>query len=287
MPDFTLKTYTILIEALLKNGFHFLRYNDFQSNHKGQKIIILRHDVDLRSENSLQFAKLQYKKGIAGTYYFRVVPQSFDEKIMKEIYALGHEVGYHYEDVSLIAKKNKCKRFNWQGSTISEVELVKLAIENFKKNLEIMRQIVPVDTICMHGSPMSRWDSRVLWKYYNYRDFGIIGEPYFDINFNEVFYLTDTGRRWDGGSVSVRDKTFPERSIVSKEMDEEKNPVRVLKLHSSFDIIRAAEKGDLPDKLMMTFHPQRWSNSAGPWIQELVWQNVKNSVKYFLVKQTS
>lgn len=53
---------------------------------------------------------------------------------------------------------------------------------------------------------MSRWDSRLLWKYYDYHDFGIIGEPYFDVDFNEVFYLTDTGRRRDGDSVNIRDK---------------------------------------------------------------------------------
>ena len=58
----------------------------------------------------------------------------------------------------------------------------------------------------MHDSPLSKYDNRLLWKYYNYRDYGIIGEPYFDIDFNDVFYLTDTGRRWDGEKVSVRDK---------------------------------------------------------------------------------
>jgi len=58
----------------------------------------------------------------------------------------------------------------------------------------------------MHGSPLSKWDNRDLWKRYNYRDFGIIGEPYFDVNFDKVLYLTDTGRRWDGEGVSVRDK---------------------------------------------------------------------------------
>ena len=63
-----------------------------------------------------------------------------------------------------------------------------------------------VKTICMHGSPLSKWDNRDLWKKYDYRDFGIIAEPYFDVDFDEVFYLTDTGRRWDGDKVSVRDK---------------------------------------------------------------------------------
>ena len=26
-------------------------------------------------------------------------------------------------------------------------------------------------------------------KDYNYKDFGIIGEPYFDVNFSDLFYL--------------------------------------------------------------------------------------------------
>ena len=39
-----------------------------------------------------------------------------------------------------------------------------------------------------------------LWEKYDYRDFGIIGEPYFDINFEEVLYLTDTGQKMGWGS---------------------------------------------------------------------------------------
>ena len=58
----------------------------------------------------------------------------------------------------------------------------------------------------MHGSPLSKWDNRDLWKRYDYRDFGIIAEPYFDVDFNEVLYLTDTGRRWNNSKASVRDK---------------------------------------------------------------------------------
>jgi hypothetical protein len=50
------------------------------------------------------------------------------------------------------------------------------------------------------------------------------------------------------------------------------------------DIIRAAEAGKLPDKIMMTFHLHRWTDSPLPWIRELVWQNVKNVGKYLLVR---
>jgi hypothetical protein len=48
-------------------------------------------------------------------------------------------------------------------------------------------------------------DSKV-WEKYDYRDYGIIADPSFDIDYNEVFYITDTGRAWNNTSVSIRDK---------------------------------------------------------------------------------
>ncbi|HBQ81446.1 MAG TPA: hypothetical protein DD745_00995 [Bacteroidales bacterium] len=52
-----------------------------------------------------------------------------------------------------------------------------------------------------------------MWKYYDYRDFGITGEPYFDVDFDKVFYLTDTGRRWDGDSFNIRDKSINRKDL--------------------------------------------------------------------------
>jgi hypothetical protein len=85
-------------------------------------------------------------------------------------------------------------------------ELFELALDDFRLNLEKLRKLYPVKTICMHGSPLSKWDNRDLWKRYDYRDYGIIAEPYFDLDFDEVFYLTDTGRSWNNSKASVRDK---------------------------------------------------------------------------------
>jgi hypothetical protein len=83
----------------------------------------------------------------------------------------------------------------------------------------------------MHGSPRSKWDSRRIWDKYDYRKLGVIGEPYFDIDFNEVFYLTDTGRRWDGWKVSLRDK-IPQQEQWKKQG---------LVFHSTSEIIQAAK----------------------------------------------
>ena len=118
----------------------------------------------------------------------------------------------------------------------------------------------------MHGSPRSKWDSRDIWQKYDYKKLGIIAEPYFDINFDEVFYLTDTGRRWDGWKVSIRDKVPQQEQWIQQG----------LVFHSTNDIIKAIEENRFPDKVMMTFHPQRWTDKALPWVKELVWQGVKN-----------
>lgn len=254
----------MLINALISHGATFYGIADFIKS-PGKKGIIIRHDVDKLPANSLIFARIQADKGISGTYYFRIVNESFDKKIIKEIYSLGHEIGYHYEDMGIAARQNK--------GVVTEEEIAKIAIKKFKENLEKLRQLVPIKTICMHGSPMSNWDSRSLWKHYDYHDYGINGEPYFDINFNDVFYLTDTGRRWDGNSFNIRDKSISSKAQVSS----------FSSFHSTLDIITATEMGMLPNKVMMTFHPQRWTNRPLPWIKELVWQNAKNVGKYCLI----
>jgi hypothetical protein len=290
--DFTLKSYNSLLRTLTSQGFSFISFEQFLSN-PAKKVVVLRHDVDLLPENSLRFAKIESDYGFNGTYYFRIVDESFNEKIIKEIYSLGHEIGYHYEEV------NQASGFRRQASGIgrrtndtrcTEEEIVKIAIESFKKNLAKLRELVPVKTICMHGSPMSKWDSRLLWKYYDYHDYGIVGEPYFDIDFDEILYLTDTGRRWDGNSFNIRDRAS---GVGRRESGEESpaprtpHPAPFPKFHSSFDIIRAAEEGKLPEKIMMTFHPQRWTDQPVPWVKELVWQNTKNVGKFLLKKVRS
>lgn len=329
MADFTVRTFKLLLTTLKTQGFSFVSLNDFLSGSRG-KTIFLRHDVDLSPINSLEFAEIETEFGIKGTYYFRTIPGSWDEEVIRKIAGMGHEIGYHYEDVSLTAERlsahgaghraqgrghrgKDSKKYVVCSKDYEEFEkqLVNITIESFSKNLEKLRKLVPIKTICMHGRPLSKWDSRLLWKYYDYQDYGISGEPYFDINFNEVLYLTDTGRRWDGDAVSVRDKALGVGRWASEEnhyKDWKVKPINFrpdvdkisispspplplfpssYMFHSTSDIIKAAGEKQLPDRIMMTFHPQRWTDKLGPWIKELIWQNVKNIGKYFLVKMRS
>ncbi len=257
--DFTIETYLKLLQALISQGYNFQTFSNYIDKPK-EKVIILRHDVDLLPNHSKRFSILQALKNIKGSYYFRGVPESWDESIIKEIAEMGHEVGYHYETMDTA-----------NGD-------VDVAWDQFRYHLDALRKLVDVSTICMHGSPRSKFDNKDIWKKYDYRSLGITGEPYYDVNFDDVFYLTDTGRRWDGWKTSVRDKVPQQEEWVKQG----------LSFHSTNDIINVLKRGrtlsgvEVPDKIMFTMHPQRWHNAAFPWAKELIMQNVKNVVKSVL-----
>jgi hypothetical protein len=99
--DFTPATYTRLIETLQASGYSFQTITDF-CHAPNQKSLLLRHNVDLLPQNALAMAKLEHGMGVVATYYFRAVPESWDEGVIREIAGLGHEVGYHYENLSSV-----------------------------------------------------------------------------------------------------------------------------------------------------------------------------------------
>ena len=266
MRDFTLTQYRNLISAFLRAGYTVMPFADWCDCREEGRVLILRHDVDLRPANSLRVAQLEHELGVRSSFYFRAVPESFSPAVIRAIAELGHEIGYHYEDLSLL-RGNRDE-----------------AIIHFQDCLVSLRRFYPVRTICMHGAPATAYDGRDLWRKtpdgghaYNYHDYGIVGEPYFYIDFSRFFYLTDTGRRWDGWKVSVRDKV-PEQELWLK---------RGWVFRSTDDIISALDNrtsafaGQQP--LMLTTHPQRWTDSTLAWTAELLAQSLKNMVKRPLV----
>lgn len=272
--DFSLTTFANLIEKPQANGFSFLTFADFiEKNIKDDptcKCILLRHDVDLKPQNSLATAIIENKLGIMGSYYFRMVPESFNVEIIKQIADLGHEVGYHYETMDTVNEKFRNNNLKFKN----DEERIDEAYKLFCENLEAFRKISPIKTICMHGSPKSAFDNRDIWKKYDYKQLGIIGEPYFDVDFDKFFYLTDTGRCWNGYKYSVRDKMAQQEHWIKQG----------LVFKTTNDIIKAIKADRLPLQTMITVHPQRWTNNYFEWSKELVAQRVKNIVKWGLIR---
>lgn len=243
--DHTIKAYKSLLQAFVGAGYQFQKFEDYLVSPMAGKVVIMRHDVDEKAENALKMAKVEHDMGVVSTYFFRIVKQSDKPDVIRKIVSMGHAVGYHYEDLSL-----------------AEGDFEK-ARESFEKNLSYFRQYYPVKVVCMHGSSSSKYDNRLLWEKYDLSDYGLIGEPYLSLNFDEIFYMTDTGYAWDGGKYAIRD-------VVENKHG--------LNFHSTEQVIECIESGKFPEKSMILAHTL-WSDNLVQWTALHVREFLRNNVK--------
>lgn len=247
MLDFTLNKYRQLCLSVLQSSYRVCGLNDYWQGEKskgGELIAVFRHDVDRFPESALEMAYLEQQLGIQSTYYFRFTKHTFKPGIIERISSLGHEIGYHYETLS------KCK-----GDNDAAFKLFQLELKEFRK-------LVPIKTICMHGSPLSKWDNRDLWKHYDFKSVGIVGEPYLsDIN-EQLVYLSDTGRSWDGQRFNIRDK-MKQNSIEG--------------LSGTTSLIDWLTKSGR--NVMLQTHPERWPNTTLGYMISLGFDLLSNNGK--------
>ena len=254
--DFTFLIYRQLIETAKSNGYKFTTVKDFVLNKSKyiDKTIILKHDVDRKPDKALTNAIIEEECGIKTSYYFRTKKNLFNRKIICKIAALGHEIGYHYEDLSAC-----------NGN-------YKKAILMFENNLNKFRDSCQVKTMCMHGSPLSKYDNKMLWEEYEYQSYGIIADANRDLDFNIIYYVTDTGRAWNKNMVSIRDKVD---SSVDWDVD----------FRTTVEFLKALNEKKLPGVMLINTHPQRWSRNNIEWFIEIFMQSAKNIIKERMVRK--
>jgi len=232
MRDFSLVQYRRLLAEIKAAGYSFPTIEQYFTA-APEKAVVLRHDVDSWPVNALQMANAEAEAGALATYYFRMSPLSFNPEIIRKIITLGHEIGYHYEDLAT-QHGNQEK-----------------ALDSFGRNLAKLRNFYPIKTAAMHGKPLSRHNNLDIWQKADYRSFGLIGEPYLSIDFDQVLYLTDTGNCWDGHKYSIRDEVKSSLGFP---------------IHSTDDLIRHLEQGLLPEQIMLNIHPARWNDNLIKWL---------------------
>jgi len=194
-------------------------------------------------------ATLENEAGIHSTYYFRAVGGVFNPNIIKEICGLGHEIGYHYETLS----KTHGNR--------------ETAISLFERELNQFRELCKVETISMHGSPLSKFDNRELWKTYDFHKYGLAGEAYLSLDFDKLAYITDTGRSWGNNPYNLRDK------VTQKKME--------MTIHSTKDLIQAFSN-QVFSHICITAHPNRWSRTDVEWFFNYAWDGLANQAKLII-----
>ena len=274
--DFTFAKYVELCEKMLNSDYELLTVEKYLTmKNKTEKFIIMRHDVDDGADlpYTLAMARKEADLGISATYYFRVNDDVFKPEIIREIASLGHEIGYHYDVL---------------GKADGDYER---AIKLFEHELNMLRAFYEVKTIAMHGGPFVtglnaatfsdilrvirnmisgrktfvNFDSRDLWKVYDFRDYGIIGDAYLSINFNDVVYVSDTNRNWSDTKHRLRDFVANNNNFS-------------ITIESTDDLIGIVEKEIVPKILILT-HPPNWRDGFKDWVKWLMIQKIKNTGK--------
>lgn len=247
--DFTLSKYGELCETIRASGYRSVGFSHFLAQEKGftnDPLIILRHDVDAVPSNALRMARIESEFNLTGNYFFR--RSTFFPEIASAIQDMGHETGYHYECLS---------------STRGDYEK---AIRLFEEVLEEFRKHVKISSISMHGRTTSPYNNLDLWKRYDFRKFGLIGEPYLSLDYNRFSYFSDTGRTWDANRYNLRDRV---QTISSRS------------LNTTNDLIRLIHTREL-NRIILLVHPERWSMNLLYHTGFLLWDTAINTAKLFL-----
>lgn len=248
--DFTFDMYEKLLETGLESGYEHITVREYLSSDElPERFVIHRHDVDRKPENALTMARLEAEHGISSTYYFRTIDKTFKPEIIAEIESMDHEIGYHYEDMDRA-----------DGD-------VERAHELFSKQLERLRKHATIDTVCMHGNPLTAYDNREMWNgSVGFKTYELLGEAYLSMDFVDVTYFSDTGRNWRDGRLKVKDNPVGE----SKKAMQVDTTDQLCEIIFSTDVSR----------LCVLSHPNRWANTFGEYLIELSKDKVTNLGKY-------
>jgi hypothetical protein len=101
--------YLDFVNKATQHGFSFVQFRDFLNASALQEpYIVLRHDIDFAPGYSLELAQLECDAGIRSTFFVLVDGQFYDPlqtnviRQIRQIHALGHEIGLHFAVASAV-----------------------------------------------------------------------------------------------------------------------------------------------------------------------------------------
>lgn len=250
--NFTLTQYSKFLKKIKESKLTPITFKEYFSLKNPKKSLIIRHDIDRKPKNALKMAKLEKKYKIKSVYYFRTKKNSLDPKIIKQITKMGHEIGYHYECLS-----------DGKGN-ISKALII------FQENLTKLKKITNIYTISMHGRPFNKWNNLLIWKKPENHQliknkFKLLGEVYLDINYKDILYITDSGRNFSN--------KFNKNDKVNSEVK--------ISINNFSELLDVINNNKYP-KIIISFHPERWTNNPIQWIIQFFKDQLINISKTIL-----
>lgn len=276
---FTFESYKRLLDTFADAGFAVHGIEKFlQARLEGfvpeGKFTAIRHDVDYYPKRALTLANIEAERKIFTTYYVRRRFFDSDEhlRLIRQISDLGHQIGYHYEEVDTHQKapNNQVARDAVGFFVGSLLDLDKLDF--------------PIKSVCAHGNPISDVDNRQVVHLLRDEHFldelaftydrdmvrekiseRLIGDASIDITGKDFdIYIPDTGR-------------FNPRYNLKDHIDN----CPTAGLNSLADL-RAILDNPANQRIYMNMHPDRWSGDMLTWLFDFGLDTAKNTVKRFM-----
>lgn len=206
---------------------------------KGERFIVLKHDVETSVANAHHLAKIEHQYGINGSYYVQVylLNDAENVRLLKEMQSWGHEISYHYDVLD---------------ANSGDYEAAEKDFRKYSK--QFADNGFHYDTICQHGNPVK---TRV--GYHSNRDFFRNKEirnhypnlvdmvvNYSQYAVSKYRYISDAGYRWNI-------ITEPETNDIHPNT---KN-VKIGGFDKLFKLVKDSEYS-----YIISTHPHRWMSSA-------------------------
>lgn len=146
-PPHSLKEYRQILQTATHRGYRFLRLTDLHDYTPldSEKIMVLRHDIDTHPQAALSFAEIEENCGAHGSYFFRL--ETTHPEIMHILHQRGHEVGYHYEELTAFAVNHHLKD---KQAVLQHLPDIK---QDFARHLTSLRDQLrlPLTAVAAHG----------------------------------------------------------------------------------------------------------------------------------------
>jgi len=183
---FTFQHYCEIVAEAVGLGYRFALFRDLAACDPGERVLVMRHDIDLLPRNALRFAEIETGFGVRATYFVRLHARQYNPfdldtyRVLKTIREQGHEIGLHYEPefAALVGEdvREMLRRGKEVLERMLEVEIVSAAAHN----PTLLGQVLQPEDLA---------------------DLGIRHEAYTPPFNTELKYISDSGARWREGCV--------------------------------------------------------------------------------------
>jgi hypothetical protein len=146
-----------LLTAAIEHGYGSMTLSGFMERVAraelggGDRILLLRHDIDSDTGRARRMSLLERELGLTGSYFFRRC--TWDVGLMRELAAAGFEVGYHYEELATVVKKGGV------GTAPAARQLIDTGRAVLRASLEELRagSGLRLDVLAAHGDFANRF----------------------------------------------------------------------------------------------------------------------------------